>query len=741
MKTIWKNIYGFFPIQLFLLHFRKYQILLLFWFILASTINSGFMKTFGADALFFAPEYLGKVNFISALITGFALGVFIMSWNVTTFILHTKRFKFLATTATPFMKYCLNNALLPLLFIIFYFVRLFDFDEYRELMGVSEIFWVMGGIFSGIVLVLLISFLYFFSAERTIVKSMAAIVGNPELFHQTFARVHVEDAFGLKVTYFLSGRFHIRKVRNVNHYRQDFIDTILKRHHFAAIISIMLAFLFLVLVGFLSENRYFEMPAAASILIFFAVMISVIGALTYFLQSWSLPITILLLLGLNLLFKNEIIDPRNKAYGINYNNKSERPLYNKASLQQLCNHSDMEADRANMISILNAWKKRQPNARPVMLLINVSGGGLRSASFVMNTLQQADRITGGRLMDQTFLISGASGGMLAATYYRELYRKQRVKPSLNIHEPRFTQRISSDLLNPVFTSMIARDIFAPVQRFTVNGNSYLKDRGYAFEKKLADNTGGILSAQLKDVAADEKAGRVPLIIFNSVIKSDGRKMMISSQPLRFLMKPRCDYADTTVSPDAVDFRSLFARQHPDHLRLLTALRMNATFPYVLPNVWLPSDPVIDVMDAGLRDNFGQETSLRFLDYMEDWLKENTAGVVIVQFRDRPNDNWQQPFETNSIGDMMVTPATMLQHNWFKLQDYFQRDQFSYFQRQSGLPVHKVSFMYVPEQKEKGAALNFHLTGREKRDIAQSFQSPINQFALKQLQTLMRPSAE
>jgi hypothetical protein len=91
--------------------------------------------------------------------------------------------------------------------------------------------------------------------------------------------------------------------------------------------------------------------------------------------------------------------------------------------------------------------------------------------------------------------------------------------------------------------------------------------------------------------------------------------------------------------------------------------------------------------------------------------------------------------------MMVTPATMLQHNWFKLQDYAQRDQFSYFQRQSGLPVHKVSFMYVPEQKEKGAALNFHLTAREKRDIAESFHSPINQRALQQLQTLMRPPVE
>ena len=58
--------------------------------------------------------------------------------------------------------------------------------------------------------------------------------------------------------------------------------------------------------------------------------------------------------------------------------------------------------------------------------------------------------------------------------------------------------------------------------------------------------------------------------------------------------------------------------------------MNTTFPYVLPNVWLPSRPVIDVMDAGLRDNYGQETSLWFMDYFSGWLKENTSGIIILQ---------------------------------------------------------------------------------------------------------------
>ncbi len=737
MKPLLKNIFYSFPIQLFILHFRKFQILLFFWFILASTINSGFLKNFGADALFFSPEYLGKVNLWGALFTGVALGVFIMSWNVTTFILHTKRFKFLATTATPFFKYCLNNAILPLLFMIFYFIKLYQFDDYRELMSTGEVLTELAGISLGLILLLVVSFIYFFRAEKMIVRRIAPIVGNPELFKKTFTGKHHSDEFGLKVSYYISGRFHARKVRSVNHYRQDFIDHIFKRHHIAAIASMLLSFVFLVLIGFLLENKYFEMPAAASVLVFFAIMIALIGALTYFLQSWSLPAAILLIIILNFLYEKEIIDPRNKAYGLDYTAKTIKPAYNKHSLQSLCSNEKIAADKANMISILNKWKARQGQEKPVMFFINVSGGGLRSATFVMNALQKLDSLSNGEITKHTFLISGASGGMLAATYYRELLRSKLKNPAVELNKKDYTDNIARDLLNPVFTSMIARDIFAPVQKFRVGDFEYVKDRGYAFEKKLSDNTDGLLNVQLKDMAADEHNGLVPLIIFNSVIKSDGRKMIISSQPLSFMMKPSFLQPDSTANPDAVDFCGLFNKQQPGNLRVLTALRMNATFPYILPNVWLPSDPVIDVMDAGLRDNFGQETTLRFIDNFKDWISENTGGVVILQLRDRLNDNWLHPFETNSISDMMVTPATMLQHNWFKLQDYFQTDQYNYYKEHADTTIKRITIMYMPKNLETGAALNFHLSAREKRDVEQSFNSEVNSGSLKEVTDLLK----
>ncbi len=737
MRLFFCKLYYALPIQLFLLHFRKYQVLLFIWYILFAVTSGNFMKAFGADALFFLPEYLGSVNLLASFITGLSLGFFIMSWNITSFILHSKRLKFLATTSSPFLKYCINNALLPLVFIIFYYTHLFKFDQLKELMPVGKIILTLICISLGVMSIVLISFGYFFGAGKTIEWSMAAIIKNPTQFNKYFLpKENMQEEFGLKVWWYYGKNLQIKKVRNVQHYRQEFIDTIFKRHHIAAILSIVLAFIIIATTGFFQDYAAFEIPAASSILIVFALLIAVIGALTYFLQSWSLPAVILLVFILNILYQNDIIDPRNKAYGLNYNNKTLRPNYNKAALLQLCTAQKLDADKANMIAILNKWKAKQNNKKPVMVFINVSGGGLRSAAFCMNALQQTDKITQGNLMSSSFMISGASGGMLAAAYYRELYSAKLKNESLNIYEKKYALNISKDLLNPVFTSLMARDVFAPIQKFKVGQFEYIKDRGYAFEKKLAQNTDGLLNITLKDKKLEEQNAAIPLIIFDAVIKADARKVMMSTQPISFMMKPLALQIDTAESPDAVDFAALFSNQNAMDLRMLTALRMNATFPYILPNVWLPSNPVIDVMDAGLRDNFGQETTLRFIDNFKAWLKENTSAILIVQLRDRPADNWQQPFETNSITDLITNPATMLQHNWFKIQTYYYQDQFSYLQNDTALHIQKCALVYTSQKEDKSAALNFHLSVQERQDVFNSFNNTINQAEVKKIKELL-----
>ncbi len=739
MKSLFSNIFYSFPVQLFILHFRKYQVLLIFWLILGSTVNGGFMKSFGADALFFVPEYLGNVNALSAALLGMGMGIFFMSWNITTFILHTKRFKFLAAASKPFLKYCVNNSLLPLLFLLFYLTRSLQFNFNKELLTTGEELALIGGFLAGLISLLAFSFAFFFGADRQILRTIAPVIADSKVFKANFdlSKKAQVDGFGMKVKSYLGLDLKPLKVRAVTHYSENFLDTIFKRHHFAAITVIILAFTFLITAGFFLDHKIFQVPAAVSITIFTAIMVAVIGALTYFLQSWSVLFVIVLLAVLDFMFEKEWIDTRNKAYGLNYLNKTERPVYSNYSLQQLCTAAIIEKDKSNMIAILNNWKKKQSSDKPKMVFLNVSGGGLRSATFVMNMLQQINSVTNCSLMQQTFLISGASGGMLSATYYRELYRNKNNGNAATLNKPEYINDITRDLLNPVFTSLVSRDIFSPAQKFAVGPYNYVKDRGYAFEQSLNENAGNTLGASISSYAKDEWEASIPLVIFNSVITRDGRKMMICSQPLSFMMKPYGAEKDSLASPDAVDFAALLKKQNPQNLRLLTALRMNATFPLVLPNVWLPTTPIIDVMDAGLRDNFGQETTLRFIDNFKEWIAENTSGVVIVQLMDRIKNNWQQPLETGTVTDILIRPATMLQHNWYKLQDYFQTDQFNYLKANTNFKMDRLTFMYVPAKEDKTAALNFHLTAAEKKDVIASFYTGYNQQTLKEFLKLVK----
>ena len=682
MKKLFHNFYYSFPIQLLLLHFRKSQVLLILWLILFLTVSGHFMGSFGANTLFLAPEYLGNVNAAGAAITGVATGIFIMSWNITTFILHSGRFRFLATSSKPFLKYCLNNAIIPIAFLVLYFLEALYFDRVKELIPLKQFLFIVAGFAGGFSLLLLISFLYFFGADRTIIRTLPPVLKNIDenKIPETQEEKILVDDFGLPVKNYLSTRFKVKKVRSVKHYSQNFLDVIFKRHHFSAMLSILFAFIFMLFIAFFLDNKFFQIPAAASILLFFAILISVMGALTYFLRSWSLLFIILLYTALNILYKYDVIDPRNKAYGLDYS-KTERPVYSLESLESLNTEAKIDSDKNNMISILNHWKQNQHEDKPLMIVFNFSGGGVRSASFSMNVLQALDSLAGGRIMNKTMLMSGASGGMLAAAYFRELARLKLNGARIDLENKQYLDNISKDLLNPVFSSLVTRDLISPSQKFSYGRYRYVKDRGYAFEEKLNLNTKDVLDKPIGFYEKDEKSARIPLMILNSTVTRDFKKMMICTQPISFMMQP--SYKDSTTKitgPDAIDFAALFKNKDPMDLRMLTALRMNATYPYVLPAVWLPSKPIIDVMDAGLRDNSGAETSYRFLNVFKDWIKENTRGILLIQVRSRKKGSWDNGYKSGGISDMITNPFTMMQTNWFTLQDYFQEDELVLFKK-------------------------------------------------------------
>ncbi len=728
-----KNFWNSFPIQLLLLHVKKHQLILVYWGILFAVITGNFMNTFGAKSLFLAPEYLGKVSFTSNLFLGIALGVFVMSWNITTFILFSRHFKFLAAAEKPFLIYCLNNFLIPSSFLALYLYKMYSYLHISELFSITQTLLGMFGFALGVTLLILLSFIYFFRADSTIQKYIQPILSgafyldNNDLKNATAT----SESKLINVTTYLASIRKVNLVRLVKHYNKDFIEKVFSRHHLAGLFLMLLAFFVLIISSFFLDTPFFQLPAAASITVFFALLLALFGALAYLLQNWSLPFTIGVVIVINLLFKYNIIDPTNKAYGLTYTNKEQRPQYTEQALKLLCTNEQMQKDSLNMIEVLNNWKANQNGAKPNIYFVNVSGGGSRSASFTMHVMQTLDSIMHKSFLQKTFMIHGASGGMLGAAYYRQLHLEELNGNIKSKNNETFAEQIGNDLLNPIFSSFVARDLLSPIQKFDWQGQSYIKDRGYAFEQKLNEHTNNIMQKPLSYYQQWERKGKIPLMIYSSVVTRDARKMLINTQPISFLMKS--NIVDNSI--DAVDFGAFFKKQNALQLSQLTALRMNATFPYVLPAVWLPSNPVIDVMDAGIRDNFGQEMTLRFIQYFKTWLSQNVNKIIIIGIRDRPTGNWDLPFENNNLSGLLTKPITQMQYNIFKMQDYHQEEMLQSNMQDTVLSIEKMIFAYQPSKKFEGASLSFHLTKKEKQSIKESVWNDENKKYFKRIKAL------
>ncbi len=605
-------------------------------------------------------------------------------------------------------------------------------------MSTGEIIFIVLGFLSGLVLFILFSILYFYGSEKAILRNMQPMLSNPQQFREKFKPIpiaHEHDPV-ITVKYFLTGFTSFRQTRNVSHYSKIFLDMVFKRHHFAAVMAILLAFLFLIIYGLFLDRPSLQLPAAASIFVFFAILIAASGALAYWLDTWSVPVALILIFLFNFLFRYEYIDIRNKAFGLNYEDRKGRPEYSLTSMLKICTPEQMSKDSLHMIQILENWKRNQQEEKPFIYILNVSGGGNRSATFTVNVMSELDSLLQGKLMQKTFLFSGASGGMLGATYYRELYRQKQKDTTVDFSTASISANIAKDLLNPIFSAYVTRDLITPAQKFSVGPYRYVKDRGYSFEQQFNYNTGNILNDRLVDYKEDEFYARVPIGLFGSTVSQDGRKLMICSQPISFLMRPQPDSTrGIHAEPDAIDYTAFFKDLDPYNIRLLSALRMNATFPYVLPNVWLPTKPIVDVMDAGLRDNYGQEITLRFLHVFNEWIKANTSGVIFIQIRDRKKGEWNEDLTEPSIGDILYKPVTTLQYNFYKVQDYMQESMVSY--SSSSIPINRFTFIYQPKENKKGAALSFHLTAREKKDIAHAVFSEGNQAIFKQIISLQQ----
>lgn len=728
----------FYPIQLIFGHLKYNLLALIYWLLLFLIASDSFGVAFGIPFLFYSPEYQGEISWISFGLLGFALGGFTMAFNLYSYMVLGTKYPFLATLSRPFIKFCLNNALIPIVFLVYFIIQFSVFQVREEFATSSQ---VVGYVFSfliGFLVFVFGSILYFFPTNKDFFK-LSGRIRTPLEDEPMHSFLHKEVSWSDLFTYekdrsyiYMSGFFSWKYSRSVQHYDRKILKQVYKQNHINASLFELVTIGAFFVMGMFRELPVFSFPPAMSIVLLLAILLMIFSIFKSWFNYWTYPILIAGALLINYLSVNSsFFHYRSYAYGLNYDEQFVKPYSVNAIFESASNHKQQIEARQTYIDKLENWKKQTGEKKPKLVIVISSGGGSRSAYWTFSVLQKVDGVSDGKLMKNTHLITGASGGMIGAAYFRELALRDQLQQTTMRHDSIHRVNIGKDLLHKLSVSAYSNDLFVRYQTLKYRGNQYTKDRGYAFEQHVLENTGFVMDHPLSYYKKHERNAVVPSLVFTPTIANDGRRLVIGSESLSFLCYSKKGFKSFEKGYENVDYHSFFGDNTTDSTRFSSVLRMSATFPFVLPMVSMPTSPEMQIMDAGVRDNYGGKWMIEFLYEMEDWINENTSGVVVVQVRDTKKILDGRVYKPINLKTKFTMPFGNMFDNFPQTQDFDQDALLKIGFERMPFSVDMVTFN-LRETADDRISLSWHLTTQEKLKIENAFQREANQRALQQL---------
>lgn len=735
---------SFFPIQLLIGHL-KYNLLAIFYWLLLFLIASNTIgSSYGVPLLFFSPEYLGEVNHWAFFLIGFSVGGFTMGFNTYSYIKLGPYYPFLVLVTKPFLKFCVNNFIIPVLFSIIYIINFCYFQINEEHASISltilyVLFYIMG-----MSTFFLLSLLYFFPSKKSFLNRFHKTDEIDELqnkpinsvLHKSKKWLDIFEQLEEKTYIYIGKKFKFHASRSVNHLDQELIERVFAKNKVNTSLFELITIISFFSLGIFRDYEIFNMPAAMSFILLLTIILMIFSALISWLHRWTYPILFLGIIGMNYLSTHTtFFNFKSYAYGLNYA-KNEQIDYSIANIKKNdAKRNIFDDSYNNYVQILNNWKEKTGEDKPKLILINTSGGGSRSALWTFTVLQKTNEKLKGDLFNHVQLITGASGGMIGASYYREVLLKSKLGEIRNQYAGIYRENISKDLLNKLFFTISTNDIFFRYQKAKINGFKYPKDRGFSFEEQLNLNTNSFFDHKLGYYNEFEKNATIPVMIFSPTVINDGRRLLMSSQNLSFISESNGGPNGMCKSNEMIDYQSFFQAINPQDIRFLSVLRTQATFPFILPMVTMPTNPEMQLMDAGMRDNYGGKTMSQFLFTMKDWIKENTSGVIIIQVRDTKKVLNDEVYHQFSLLDKLTLPFDNMYRNFTRTQDFDQEELLKLNSSCYSFPVDLVSFNLRENSRDR-ISLSWHLTKDEKQKIERAFQSIENQTTLRKLTYLL-----
>lgn len=746
------NIFFSFPIQLLLNHIKRNKVLLFFWLILLLVTTGHWGNFLGLHYLILDPEYLGQSDFWSFFIMGISLGGFTMAFHITTYIVDIQRFSFVGALSRPFNKFCLNNSTIPLAYLVTYIIAIARFQRIDQQHPLLVVWIKVLGLLIGFALVLFLMFTYIFFTNKDISEylSQGSTAQFKRVFFYRFKRFRrylLAEKPTFKVYNYLESPWRVRNTQGVDkHYNAAIVLQIFKQTQLKLLFFELISVALLFALGFWGQHAFSQIPAAASGVLFLTILVVSTGLLSFWTRGWFTTVIIILAVVFDVLTKHGLTFKAKESHALGLNYAVDKASYSLEGTRALNSKANYLQDKEHTLQILNNWRAKFPTDKPPKLVIVcASGGGQRAALWTMKVLQTAERLTAGRLMEHTMLMSCVSGGALGGSYFRELYLRKKLGESINLYDEAYLDNISQNSLNPIVFSLVTNDMLLDMNKVQYQGMPYRRDRGYVLEDQINKHTHSILEKSLKAYQAPEFNSTIPMLLLAPTVVRDGSKLFISPHRVSYMGTNLAEGAD--MEGDAkikgIDFMRCFQAQGAENLRFLSALRMVATYPYVLPSVTLPTKPAMEVVDAALFDNFGVADAVHFLHVFRDWILQHTSGVGLVVIRNSAKEREVKQHESRSLMQAFTNPIGNLHVAWANMQDIRNSDLIASANAWLGDKLVKIEFQYALKNPKKSrpskfkkASLSWHLTNEEKLKVLQAIDRESNQQSLTKLKALL-----
>lgn len=298
------------------------------------------------------------------------------------------------------------------------------------------------------------------------------------------------------------------------------------------------------------------------------------------------------------------------------------------------------------------WDKWSPAGKRPLVLVCASGGGISAAVWTCTVLNEVCGQPGMSAFPYHIrMVTGASGGMVGASMFvstlqaPSLGPQGELVPASPLHGlapsraggvvtplggDAMVRMLAEDCLGDVVQTMVFNDIprwmcFGPLE----------DDRGQALERAWARTLQGAFEQKFSSLRQGEREGWRPSLVYSPVMLEDSRRLLISNLDLAGVAKSTLTDSTGTTRDNYADCEEMFKRFPlcEETLRVATAARINAAFPFVSPTPVIPlGGERRRLADAGYFDNFGVDLACRWLSENEDWVSEHVSRVLILQIR-------------------------------------------------------------------------------------------------------------